>query len=72
MGAYGHILQEMMARSKEFREVDFVHDSRKLNLDARHLACHISRSNNSADAGRHVRLLSPSDGVYSAHDQVDQ
>lgn len=66
--AYGQILQEMTARSKEFRKRDFVHESRMSNVDAHHIA----GSNISGDIGRHIRLLSSPDDVCSAHVQVDQ
>ena len=38
MGSYGHVVQEIRARSSEFRFVEFVHEWRQLNVDAHNLA----------------------------------
>ena len=38
MGTYGHVVQEIRARSNDFRLVDFVHEGRQSNMDAHNLA----------------------------------
>jgi hypothetical protein len=59
MGRYGHIVQEIKARAVKFQQVDFVHESRRANVDAHGLA----RSSLSLPLGRHVWFLAPPDGV---------
>ena len=38
MGTFGHVVQEIRARSNDFRLVDFVHEGRQSNMDAHNLA----------------------------------
>jgi hypothetical protein len=38
MGSYGHVVQEIRARSHEFNFVDFVHERRQSKVDAHKLA----------------------------------
>ncbi|TVU28213.1 hypothetical protein EJB05_19722, partial [Eragrostis curvula] len=38
LGAYGHIVQEIRARAREFRTTEFVHENRASNVDAHNLA----------------------------------
>lgn len=38
MGSYGHVVQDIRARSRELRFVEFVHECRQLNVDAHNLA----------------------------------
>jgi ribonuclease HI len=64
MGTYGHVVQEIRARSNDFSLVDFVHERRQSNTDAHNLA----RSCVYAELGRHVWLLSPPDGVCTSHE----
>ena len=64
MGTYGHVVQEITARSNDFRLVDFVHEGRQSNTYAQSLA----RSCVYAELGRHVWLLSPPDGVCTSYE----
>jgi ribonuclease HI len=64
MGLYGHVVQEIRARSREFNFVDFVHEGRQSNVDAHNLA----RSSIYADYGRHVWFISPPDGVCTSYE----
>ena len=59
MGSYGHIVQEIRARSREFNFVDFVHEGRQSNFDAHVLA----RSSVYDELGRYVWFVSPPNGI---------
>ena len=50
MGSYGHIVQEIRARSNDFRFVEFIHEGRRSNVDAHNLV----RSCIYANLGRYV------------------
>ena len=63
MGSYGHIVQEIRARSNDFRIVEFIHEGRRSNVDAHNLA----RSCIYANLGRHVWFVSPPDGVCTSY-----
>jgi hypothetical protein len=62
MGSYGHIVQEIRARSHDFNFVDFVHHVRQSNFDAHVLA----RSSGYGKLGRHVWFVSPPNGVCTS------
>jgi ribonuclease HI len=62
-GPYGHVVQEIKARSREFGEVHFVHEGRTYNIDAHTLA----RSSIYLDLGRHVWLGDSPDGVCNQY-----
>ena len=64
MSSYGHVVQEIRARSREFNFVDFVHEVRQSNVDAHNLA----RSSIYADYGRHVWFISPPDAVCTFYE----
>jgi hypothetical protein len=64
MGTYMHVVQEIRARSSEFRFVEFVYEERQSNVDAHNLA----RSCIYANLGRHVWFVSPSDGVCTSYE----
>lgn len=59
---YGHIVEEIRTRSKDFLVVDFAHEGRLSNIDA-----HITyvEANVTSEIARHVWLLSPSVGFVS-------
>ena len=63
MGSYGHIVQEIRARSREFIFVEFVHEGRQSNFDAHVLA----RSTVYDELCRHVWFASPSNGVCTSY-----
>ena len=65
MGSYGHIVQEIRARSNDFRIVEFIHEGRRSNVDAHNLA----RSCIYANLGRHVWFVSPPDGVSTFYEE---
>jgi len=64
MGSYGHIVQEISARSNDFRFIEFIHEGRRSNVDAHNLA----RSCIYANSGRHVWFVSPPDGVCTSYE----
>jgi hypothetical protein len=64
MGSYGHIVQEIRARSHDFNFADFVHDGRQSNFDAHVLA----RSSGYDELGRHVWFVSPPNGVCTSYE----
>ena len=64
MGSYGHVVQEIRARSREFNFVDFVHEGRQSNVDAHNLV----GSSIYTDYGRHVWFISSSDGVGTSYE----
>jgi hypothetical protein len=62
MGSYGHIVQEIRARSRKFNSVDFAYEGRQSNVDARTLA----RSSIYNEHGRHVWFVSLPNGVCTS------
>ena len=64
MGSYGHIVQEIRARSRDFNFIDFVHEGRQSNFDAHVLA----RSSVYNELGRHVWFVSPPNGVCTSYE----
>lgn len=44
MGAYGHVVREIKARTTEFQIVEFVHEKRESNVDA-HCVASVTKQN---------------------------
>ena len=66
MGTYGHITREIKAGVATFMEAEVIHESRKLNGEARSLA----KSSIYNSVGRHVWLLSPPNGVCTSQPDI--
>ena len=64
MGLYGQVMEEIRCRAHDFLYVDFAHENRKSNVDA--------RSSISFDTGRHVWLLELPFGFCNYYDQLHQ
>ncbi|GJN09926.1 hypothetical protein PR202_ga27980 [Eleusine coracana subsp. coracana] len=62
LGVYGQLTEEIKARAREFRKVEFVHENRRANGDAHNLA----RGNVTSDADRLVWLLVSPPGMCTA------
>jgi hypothetical protein len=65
MGFYGHIVQEIRARSNDFSFVEFVHKGRRSNVDVHNLA----KSCIYAQLGRHVWFVSPPNVVCTSYEE---
>jgi hypothetical protein len=65
MSSYGHIVEEIRARSNDFSFVEFVHERRRSNADAHNLA----RSCIYAQLGRHLWFVSPPVGVCTSYEE---
>ena len=68
MGPYGQVVKEIKEEAHDFVFVDFVHENRNSNVDARALA----RSLISFNTGRHVWLLNLSSGICNSYDQLHE
>jgi len=66
LGPYGHVVQEIKARSESFTSVEFIHEGPMSNGDAHRLT-----SGSLYEAvGRHVWFISPPEGVCSSYFQT--
>ena len=68
MGPYGQVVKEIKEEARDFVFVDFVHENRNSNVDARTLA----RSLISFNTDRHVWLLDPPSGICNSYDQLHE
>ena len=66
LGPYGHVVQEIKARSESFISVEFIHEGRMSNGDAHRLT-----SGSLYEAvGRHVWFINPPKGMCNSYSKI--